>query len=89
MFLQIVKAADEFLVGTFQGIVGIDFIEACRIDETEHDISEFSFRLVLVHVGYFLLKFTDFFFHFIPYLFPFFPVETDIACFILNAVCLD
>ena len=63
MFLQIVKAADEFLVGTFQGIVGIDFIEACRINETEHDISEFSFRLVLVHVGYFLLKFTDFFFH--------------------------
>ena len=43
MFLQIVKAADEFLVGTFQGIVGIDFIEACRINETEHDISEFSF----------------------------------------------
>ena len=59
MLLQLVKAADEFLVGTFQGIVGIDFIEACRIDETEHDISEFSFRLVLVHVGYFLLKFTD------------------------------
>ena len=89
MFLQIIEAADEFLVGTFQGIVGIDFIEACRIDEAEHDVTEFGFCFLLVHVGYLCLEFSEFFFHLIPYLFPFFPVEAYIAGLVLNAVSLD
>ena len=84
-----VEAADKLLVGKFQCIIGIDFIKACRIDEAEHHVAEFSFRFLFIHVGHFLLKFTYFFFHFIPNLFPFFPVEAYIASFVLNTVSLD
>jgi len=89
MCFHIVEAADKLLVGMLQCIVRIYFIQACGIDKAEHYVTEFLFCFLLVHAGHFGLEFSDFFFYFIPHLFPFFPVETHVAGFVLNAVCLD
>ena len=85
----IVEAVDELLVGLFQRIVRIDFVEAGSVDEAEHDIAEFSFSFFLIHVVDFCLELPDFFFYLIPHLFAFFPVESYIACLVLDAVGLD
>ena len=85
----IVEAVDELLVGLFQRIVRIDFVEAGSIDEAEHDIAEFSFSLFFIHVGDFSLEFLDFFFYLIPHLLAFLPVKSYITGLVLDTIGLD
>ena len=54
---QIVKAADKFFVGAFEGVFGIDVVEACGVDEDEKQVAKFGFHAVVVVVVYFGLKF--------------------------------
>ena len=37
---HIVEAVDELLVGVFECIVGIDFVESGSVDQAEHHISK-------------------------------------------------
>ena len=85
----IVESVDELLVGAFQCIVRIDFVEAGSIDEAEHDIAEFGFSLFFIHVGDFSLEFLDFFFYLIPHLLAFLPVKSYIAGLVLDTIGLD
>ena len=86
---QIVKAADKFFVGAFEGVFGVDVVEACGVDEAEKQVAKFGFHAVVVVVVYFGLKFGYLLFHFVPHLCTFFPIEADVAGFVLYAVGFD
>ena len=63
---EVIEAADEFLVGAFEGVVGIDMIEAGGIDEAEEHIAKLGFGLFLVHMPPLGLNTRDFFPHLVP-----------------------
>ena len=98
---HVVETFDKLLVGMFEGIVWIDFVETGSVDQTEHHITKLLggmflgsgfgfFRLSIVVERFHLrLKFGDFLLHLLPHIAPFFPIKAHITSFVLNAVSLD
>ena len=40
MLLNIVEAACEFCIGTFQGIIGVELVESCCVDDREEKVAK-------------------------------------------------
>ena len=47
---EVVEAADKFLVGMLQGILGIDAVESGGIDEAEKEVAEFTLHILGIHM---------------------------------------
>ena len=86
---HIIEAADELLVRALKGIVRVDVIEACCIDEREEDITELIGGTLLVHVFHLGFKLLNLLLDLGPHLTAFLPVKTNVSGFVLHTICLD
>ena len=82
-----IETGYEFAVSTFEGVLGINAIEARGIDEAEEEISEFGFNLVFGSGGYRFMDFGSLLGYLIPYLPGSFPVKAYVGSFFLHAEC--
>ena len=89
VFLKIVEPSDELLVGVLKGVVGVQVVEACGIDDAEKEIAQLACGFLSVFAVQLGLQFSQFFLDFCPYILPVFPVEADVSRLVLYSVCLD
>ena len=48
MLFNVVEATDELLVGVFKGIVGVQVVETCSIDDAKQEVAKLAGCLVLI-----------------------------------------
>ena len=89
MLLYIVETTDELLIGMLEGIVGVQMVESCCVDDAEKEITQFLRGFLFVLFSQFSFEFSEFLSDFRPYIATVFPVEPHVSGFILNTICLD
>ena len=83
------EAALELGVGLLQGRVGIEMIQAGRIDDRKDEIAQFGFLALFRAVLQFGAEFAEFLGHLVPDILFLFPVEAHSAGLVLHPVGLD
>ena len=89
VLFEIGEAADELAVGEFEGRIGVDFVEACGVDDREDEVAQFLSTLLLVLAVEFGLQFAQLFTHLVPDLLATVPVEAYASGLVLNAIGLN
>ena len=72
-----------------KGIVGVEVIEACCIDDAEEEVAQLVCRALLVALVELSLKLAEFLPHLVPHVLFLLPVEAYIPGLVLYAVGLD